>query len=84
MIGLPVNPIHLKKSGIRTVRLVNDLDEFAVFPDLIATGAIWLQLPVSLRSDILAVGWPILGVVTVLQTAWMALKIMRRYKGFKA
>ena len=38
---------------------------------LVAAGAIWLQVPVDLRSDILAVGWPILGVVTVLQTAWM-------------
>ncbi len=46
--------------------------------------AIWLQLPIGLRSDILSVGWPILGVITVLQTAWMILKAMRRYRGFKA
>ena len=43
-----------------------------------------LQIPISLRSDILAVCWPILGVITVLQTAWMILKSMRRYRGFKA
>ena len=48
-----------------------------------ATG-IWVQLSISLRSDVLAVGWPILGVITVLQTAWMALKVLRRYRGFKA
>jgi poly-beta-1,6-N-acetyl-D-glucosamine synthase len=51
---------------------------------LAAATAVWLQLPVAMRSDILAVGWPILGVVTVLQTAWMFLKVMRRYRGFKA
>ncbi|GAB6983687.1 glycosyltransferase family 2 protein [Nocardioides pyridinolyticus] len=49
------------------------------------TAAIWtLLLPIQLRSDILAVCWPILGVVTVLQTAWMVIKAMKRYRGFKA
>ncbi len=51
---------------------------------LIVCGAIWLQLPIQLRSDLLAVGWPILGVATVLQTAWMLIKGSRRYRGFKA
>jgi biofilm PGA synthesis N-glycosyltransferase PgaC len=46
--------------------------------------AIWLQLPIGVRSDVLAVCWPILGVITVLQTAWMVLKAMRRYRGFRA
>ena len=47
--------------------------------------AIWtLLLPIPLRSDILAVCWPILGVITVLQTAWMVIKAMKRYRGFKA
>lgn len=50
----------------------------------IVCAAIWVQLPISLRSDVLAVCWPILGVITVLQTAWMVLKAMRRYRGFKA
>ena len=49
-----------------------------------ACAATWLQLPVTLQSDVLAVGWPILGVITVLQTAWMLLKVMRPYRGFKA
>lgn len=44
----------------------------------------WLQLPIQVRSDILSVGWPILGVVTLLQTAWMALKILKPHRGFKA
>lgn len=50
----------------------------------VVCAAIWVQLPISLRSDILSVCWPILGVITVLQTAWMMLKAMRRYRGFKA
>ncbi|MFC7495051.1 MULTISPECIES: glycosyltransferase family 2 protein [unclassified Nocardioides] len=58
---------------------------FVAFVFLFAvSAAIWLQLPISLRSDVLAVCWPILGVITVLQTAWMILKAMRRYRGFKA
>lgn len=51
---------------------------------LIAATAIWAQLPVDFASHTLAVGWPILGIVTVLQTAWMLLKVMRRHRGFKA
>ncbi|MCW2764344.1 MAG: glycosyl transferase, family 2 [Nocardioides sp.] len=46
--------------------------------------AAWLQLPIALQSDLLAIGWPILGIITVLQTAWMMLKVLRRYRGFKA
>ena len=46
---------------------------------------IWmLLLPIDVRSDVLAVCWPILGVLTVLQTGWMILKSLRRYRGFKA
>ena len=37
-------------------------------------GVIWVFLPIPLRSDILAVCWPILGVITVLQTAWMIIR----------
>ena len=51
---------------------------------LIVAGAIWVQMGVALRSDMLSVGWPVLGIVTVLQTAWMVLKASRRYRGFKA
>lgn len=46
--------------------------------------AAWTQVPVPLRSDILAVGWPVLGIITILQTGWMTLKLMRRYRGFRA
>ena len=51
---------------------------------LVVGAAVWLQLPVALRSDVLAVGWPILGVVTVLQTAWMFVKILKNQRGYKA
>lgn len=49
-------------------------------------GVIWTQAPMSLetRSQILAVCWPILGVITVAQTAWMILKGMRPYRGYRA
>lgn len=46
--------------------------------------AVWAQLPLDVRSNVLSVGWPILGVITVLQTAWMFIKVTRRYRGFKA
>ena len=57
---------------------------FALLVAFAAAGAIWVQLPITLRSDVLSIGWPILGVITVLQTAWMLLKALRRYRGFKA
>ncbi|WP_337191550.1 glycosyltransferase [Nocardioides flavescens] len=50
----------------------------------IAAAAIWVQLPINLQSDILAACWPVLGALTVIQTAWMALKSLRRYRGYKA
>ncbi len=47
-----------------------------------AAAAAWMQLPIGLRSDVLAVGWPILGVITVSQTFWMGIKILRNYRGY--
>lgn len=49
-----------------------------------AAAAIWVQFPIGTQSDLLSVGWPILGTITVLQTAWMLLKCSRSYRGFKA
>ena len=46
--------------------------------------AIWAQLPTQLQSDVLYGGWMVLGIITVLQTAWMALKLLKRHKGFQA
>ncbi len=43
----------------------------------------WMQLPLGAQSDVLLVGWTTLGIVTILQTAWMLLKVMRPYRGFR-
>jgi biofilm PGA synthesis N-glycosyltransferase PgaC len=51
---------------------------------LAAAVGIWSQFTTVVRSDILLAGWTVLGVVTILQTAWMATKLLKRYKGFKA
>lgn len=41
-------------------------------------------LDAAAKSDILYVGWRVLGVLTVLQTAWMIIKASKRYRGYKA
>ena len=51
---------------------------------LIAAGIGWTYVPIQTTSDLLSVGWPILGLITIMQTVWMFLKSMRRYRGFKA
>lgn len=56
----------------------------AVIVIFIVAGVAWVQVPIATQSDLLAVGWPILGVITVLQTAWMIIKGSKRYRGFKA
>ncbi|WP_373683829.1 glycosyltransferase [Microbacterium sp. 18062] len=50
---------------------------------LIAVAVIWNMLGPVVQSSILWVGWPIVGVVTVLQTLLMATKLFRRYQGYK-
>ncbi|WP_232677674.1 glycosyltransferase [Nocardioides sp. R-C-SC26] len=57
---------------------------FILLVFFVTVGAIWVQLSIPLRSDILSVGWPILGVVTILQTGWMTIRASKRYRGFKA
>ena len=48
----------------------------------LAVGVIWNMLDGMTQSAILWVGWPVVGVVTVLQTATMAFKLFRRHQGF--
>ena len=48
----------------------------------VAAIAIWLQLSHSLQSQVLIVGWTILGVITVAQTFWMAIKCLRNHRGY--
>ncbi|MBM7509354.1 glycosyltransferase family 2 protein [Nocardioides sp. 31GB23] len=47
-------------------------------------GWVYGPLDIDQKSDVLAIGWPVLGIITVLQTAWMIIKASRRYRGFKA
>lgn len=53
---------------------------------LVGLYAGWAYGPLdpATKSDVLAAGWPVLGVITVLQTAWMLIKASKRYRGFKA
>jgi cellulose synthase/poly-beta-1,6-N-acetylglucosamine synthase-like glycosyltransferase len=50
---------------------------------LVAGAVIWNMLGPVVQSSILWIGWPIVGVVTVLQTLLMLTKLFRRYQGYK-
>ncbi|WP_127792750.1 glycosyltransferase [Agromyces sp. LHK192] len=50
---------------------------------VIAMIAIWTQLSPVVQSSILWVGWPVLGVITVLQTLGMFGKLVRRHHGYQ-
>jgi biofilm PGA synthesis N-glycosyltransferase PgaC len=52
----------------------------AIFAVLVFT---WFQLSVVVQSTVLWIGWPILGVITVLQTLSMFTKLIRRQRGYK-
>lgn len=49
----------------------------------IALAVIWVMVGPMVQSSILWIGWPIVGVVTVLQTLLMFSKLVRRHHGFK-
>lgn len=49
----------------------------------IALAVIWVLVGPVVQSSILWIGWPIVGVVTVLQTLLMFSKLVRRHHGFK-
>jgi hypothetical protein len=42
----------------------------------------WTQQSSGVQSAILSVGWPVLYLVTVLQTMFMVKKLVRRQRGF--
>jgi hypothetical protein len=42
----------------------------------------WSQQSVGIQSAILSIGWPVLYLVTVLQTLFMVKKLFRRQRGF--
>ena len=50
---------------------------------VVAVTASWHLIPIELQSGILAVGWPVLGVITVIQTLSMFMRLLRRQHGFK-
>ncbi|RKT35992.1 cellulose synthase/poly-beta-1,6-N-acetylglucosamine synthase-like glycosyltransferase [Microbacterium sp. AG1240] len=49
----------------------------------IAMTIVWILIGPMAQSTILWIGWPIVGVVTVLQTLGMFFKLVRRYHGYK-
>jgi biofilm PGA synthesis N-glycosyltransferase PgaC len=44
---------------------------------------VFLQLPMGWKSDVLYVSWTALAIVTILQSAWLFLKSLRHYRGYK-
>lgn len=49
---------------------------------LVGLAITWSLLGPVAQSAILWVGWPVVGVVTVIQTVLMIFKLLRRYQGF--
>lgn len=43
----------------------------------------WLQQPVTIQSAILSVGWPVLYITTMVQTAFMLRKALRSHRGYR-
>ncbi|MGW9114149.1 glycosyltransferase family 2 protein [Microbacterium sp. NPDC055683] len=57
---------------------------FALFAVvLVATAVVWSMLGPVVQSSILWVGWPVLGVVTVVQTVSMLFTLLRRHQGYR-
>ncbi|TFB87109.1 glycosyltransferase family 2 protein [Cryobacterium algoricola] len=60
-----------------------------LFPLIFATAFfaalvfIWLQLPVVAQSTVLWIGWPILGVTTIIQTLTMFGTLVKRHRGYR-
>lgn len=57
----------------------------AIIATLVMAGLVvgWFTLSVATQSSILAVGWPVLGVITVVQTLGMLFKLLRRQRGYR-
>jgi biofilm PGA synthesis N-glycosyltransferase PgaC len=43
----------------------------------------WFLLPIVVQASILWVAWPVLGVITVVQTIGMTFKLFRRQRGYR-
>jgi len=57
----------------------------AVVSILVMVGLVvgWFMLPLATQASILSVGWPVLGVITVVQTLGMLFKLLRRQRGYR-
>lgn len=44
---------------------------------------IWTMLPIMVQSTVLWIGWPIVGVITIIQTLSMFFKLVRRHHGYQ-
>ncbi len=59
-----------------------------VFPAIVVATTLvvltiaWQHLAVNVQSATLSVGWPVLYLITVLQTLFMIRKLLRRHRGF--
>jgi poly-beta-1,6-N-acetyl-D-glucosamine synthase len=47
-------------------------------------GFAWTHMDIDVKSTVVGVGWPILYVVTIMQTLFMIKKVLRRHRGFAA
>jgi len=50
---------------------------------IIALVFTWFQLNAVVQSTILWIGWPILGVITAIQTVTMIASLLKRHRGYK-
>jgi hypothetical protein len=70
---------------LASYRILRDSWASALFvlAAIIAIVAAWTQLSPVVQSTILWAGWPVLGVITVLQTLSMFGKLIRRQRGYR-
>ena len=50
---------------------------------LVALMVTWFQIPIDIQSNILAVSWPVLAIITAVQTLFMFAQILKRHRGYK-
>src|SRR5690606_15662144 len=50
---------------------------------VIAMAFVWNMLGAVAQSAILWIGWPVVGIVTVVQTVLMSFKLLRRHQGYQ-
>ena len=48
----------------------------------VSCGFAWTRMDIDIQCTVLGIGWPILYVVTIMQTLFMVKKVLRRHRGF--